>query len=334
MLPPFNKEPISVHRPFQRIGRFIVRLIGGLIVTVLLGMLGAYLLIQPPAQFPVPYRITIERGQTLFSISEELTQAQVIRSPRVFELLMLSLGDEKQISEGEYVFDRPLSVIEVAMRISGRHFGVGREKVTFPEGFSVKEMADRLAMQYVDFDKNTFFEKAIHQQGYLFPDTYRFFPSVSPDVVIATLTANYERKIAPLRTTIEQSGYTEKEIIIMASLIEKEASGAEDRAVIAGILWKRIKKGMPLQVDAPFLYLLGKESKELTRADLALISPYNTYVNKGLPPAPINNPGIEAIRAALYPTESPYLFYLHDAKGAVHYARTFADHKKNIKKFL
>ena len=99
-------------------------------------------------------------------------------------------------------------------------------------------------------------------------------------------------------------------------------------------MWKRIDKGIPLQVDAPFLYILGKESSELTRNDLAIDSPFNTYKYKGLPPSPIGNPGLASIEAALKPKGSPYLYYLHDSSGAIHYAKTFTEHQSNIRKYL
>lgn len=287
-----------------------------------------------PDDFPVPYHLTIERGQTLFSVSEELLEDSVIRSPRVFEMFMLSLGNEKSISEGEYYFSEPLTVLGVAMRISGKQFGIDRERVTFPEGFTTINMADRLVATFPGFDRALFLELAEGDQGYLFPDTYRFFPSLAPDLVVTTLKRNFDKKIAPLEASIAASGRSLEDTIIMASIIEKEANGEEDRAVISGILWKRIARDMPLQVDAPFLFLLNKESSELTLKDLAIDSPYNTYRYKGLPPGPINNPGLESIKAALTPASSPYLYYLHDSEGGIHYASTYAEHQANIKRYL
>jgi len=120
----------------------------------------------------------------------------------------------------------------------------------------------------------------------------------------------------------------------MASIIEKESLNGDERQIVSGILWKRISLGMPLQVDATFLYINGKASAELTKDDLNIDSPYNTYRNKGLPPGPINNPGLDAIVAALYPKDSPYLYYLHDKKGKVHYAKTFNEHVANKRKYL
>lgn len=301
--------------------------------TIVFGIVFIYVFIQylsPPEGFPVPYRLTIERGQTLFSISNELRRDNVIRSARMFEIWMIALGSEKNVSEGEYYFEKPVSSIELALRISGKQFGIDRKRVTFPEGFTNKQIADRLAATFPSFDVTVFLTLAKGYEGYLFPDTYGFFPSVTPDVVVATLKRTFETKIAPLRADIERSGRTERDIIIMASIIEKEANGPEDRAIVSGILWKRLDRGIPLQVDAPFLYILGKESKELTMKDLAINSPYNTYRNKGLTPTAIGNPGLASIEAAINPVSSPYLYYLHDESGMIHYASTYAEHKKNI----
>lgn len=287
-----------------------------------------------PSEFPTPYHLTIEPGQTLFSVSAELYNDNVIRSRRLFEISMLSLGNENNISEGEYYFSEPLTVLGVAMRISGKQFGIDRQRVTFPEGFTTINMADRLSAIFPNFDRALFLALTKDDQGYLFPDTYKFFPSLAPDLVVTTLKRNFQKKIAPLEESIAASGHTREEIITMASIIEKEANGVEDRAVISGILWARIARDMPLQVDAPFLYLLNKESSELTLKDLAIDSPYNTYRNKGLPPGPINNPGLEAIKAAINPQTSPYLYYLHDAQGVIHYASTYQEHQINIKRYL
>ncbi len=121
----------------------------------------------------------------------------------------------------------------------------------------------------------------------------------------------------------------------MASIIEKEASGkANDSAVISGILWKRIDAGIGLQADATLTYVTGRASSELRQSDLASASPYNTYTHRGLPPTPISNPGLDAIRAAIYPQGSPYLFYLHDSQGNAHFARTLDEHIANREKYL
>ena len=306
-----------------------------LIVAILYGLV-SYLnkTIMPPKTFPVPYQITINKGQTLFSISKELHSDGVISSQRIFEMLMLSFGSDKTISHGEYYFDKPTSVIGVALRISGRDFGINLTRVTFPEGFTNKQIGERLKKELHNFDDKIFFNLVKDKEGYLFPDTYTFFPWSTPETVVVSLEENFNKKIEPLKEDIEKSGRSISDIIIMASIIEKEANGNNDRALISGILWNRIDADIALQVDAPFLYLLGKESKDLTKTDLATKSLYNTYLHKGFPPTPINNPGLEAITAAIHPEKSKYFYYLHDSDGKIYYAKTFTEHKKNIRDYL
>lgn len=305
------------------------------VIMVLYGLVSLlnYLLL-PPKSFPSSYRVTIDSGQSLFSISRELSDDGLIRSRRVFEMIMLTLGSDKTISRGEYYFEKPLGVIGVALRISGRDFGIDRTKVTFPEGFTNRQMAERLGSELHDFDTKLFLDLAKAHEGYLFPDTYHFMPWTTPESVMNTLRKTFDQKTRNLISDIEKSKHSLNDIIVMASLIEKEARGEEDRAFISGILWKRIEKGIPLQVDAPFLYILGKESSELTRSDLAIDSPFNTYKYKGLPPSPIGNPGLDSIKASLNPKESPYLYYLHDSEGQIYYAKTFTEHQANIRKYL
>ncbi len=306
-----------------------------LVAGILYGLVSvANWILLPPTTFPVPYRITINNGQSLFSISKELSADGVIRSRRAFEMLVMTFGSDSHISEGEYYFEKPVSVVEVAMHIAGRQFGIDKKKITFPEGFSNKEMAARLDATFDTFDSELFLSLAKGQEGYLFPDTYGFFPSTTPDVMIAALKKNFQKKTESLQNDFNTSKRSRADILVMASIIEKEAAGDNDRAIISGILWNRIDASIPLQVDAPFLYLLGKESKDLTRKDLTFDSPYNTYTHKGLPPTPINNPGLAAITAALHPETSEYFYYLHDKDGMIHYAKTYAEHKKNIQKYL
>lgn len=308
-----------------------------LLVVVLAGIVCAWAIrsfVLPPAGFPAKTTFTIEKGESLGGIAFRLQEQRLIKSPEAFKLFMLALGSEQDISEGQYYFEAPVTMIEVALKISGREFGVLQHKVTFPEGFTNKEMAARLGARFEGFDSAGFLALAKDDEGYLFPDTYSFAPGVSPEAVVAALKKNFIDKTASLESSFTASPHTKKDIIIMASIIEKEANGGEEAAIVAGILWKRIARGIPLQVDAPFLYLLGKTSAELTASDLALNSPYNTYRNKGLPPGPIGNPGLEAIAAALRPVESPYLYYLHGADGVIHYASTHDEHVANKKKYL
>lgn len=184
--------------------------------------------------------------------------------------------------------------------------------ITIPEGYDIRQAGNIFAAKLKNFNKTQFLEEAKSQEGYLFPDTYFLLNNANEEDAIKSMQDNFEKKINPLRPEIVTARKTEKEIIIMASILEKEAKGDTDRGIISGILWKRIKIGIPLQVDAV----------------------PETYKTKGLPDRPIGNPGLEAIKASIHPQSSSYLYYLHDKNGVTHYAATFEEHKKNIQKYL
>lgn len=268
--------------------------------------------LSAPSSFPAPYTLTVEEGENVSGIANRMKADNAIRSPLAFRVFMRALGSDTKISEGQYTFDQPLSSLAIALRISGKEFGIAKQKVTFPEGYTNADMARHMKKVFPQFDAEQFQVLIGGKQGYQFPDTYSFFGTPLPSVVASTIAENYEKKIAPLREEIAATGYSEKDIIIMASIIEKEAYGENDRAVIAGILWNRIKNGMRLQVDA---------------------AP-DTYRTSGLPAKAIANPGLAAIKAALHPEQSPYVYYLHDKTGAIHYASTYKQHQQNINNYL
>lgn len=307
-----------------------------LVIIASLMLAGMFIsdVVRPPSSFPSPVTFRIAKGESLSGIARNLQSQQLIRSKVIFELVMRVLAKDTSITHGDFYFAKPVSVIEVAVRISGRNFGILQHNVVFPEGFTNTDMGDRLVAVFPLFDRERFLELAREKEGYLFPDTYGFSATVTPEVVVATLTRTFAERTKKFEDVFSTFPYSKQEVITMASILEKEANGAEDMYVISGILWKRIERGVPLQVDAPFYYILGKTSDDLTAKDLALRSPYNTYIHIGLPPTPIGNPGILAIEAALHPASSPYWYYLHDRQGVVHYARTFEEHKKNKRAYL
>lgn len=267
-------------------------------------------------------------------ISRTLKEKSIIRSEAVFQTLTILFGGDRRLVAGHYAFERKASAVNVAWRISTGNFGIKLAKVTLPEGLTRKEMADVIAGKLESFDRQKFLEITKDDEGYLFPDTYYFFPAETAEEIAVDLGNNFKRKISSLEEEIKESKYSLPEIITMASLVEKESAGDEERPIIAGILWKRLENGQRLQVDASLWYVTGRFSAELTISDLNLDSPYNTYKYGGLPPGPIGNPGLASIKAALDPEDSPYLFYLHDKDGGIHYARNFEEHKLNKQKYL
>jgi UPF0755 protein len=242
--------------------------------------------------------------------------------------------NRRGVIAGDFQFDTRMSVFKVARMLTRGDFGGTQVKVTIPEGSSNVEIAKIITQVIPGWNTDEFIAKTKNKEGYLFPETYIVFKSISVDAMIALLDAEYQKKIAGLKNDIAVSGKTEREIIIMASLLEKEAKNEKEAKVIAGILWTRIRAGLPLQVDAPFLYVLGKTSEQLKMSDLQKDGPYNTYTRKGLPVGPIGNPGVAMIRAAIYPQASPYLYYLHGNDGIIRYAKTYEEHLANKKNFL
>ncbi|OGF64585.1 hypothetical protein A2661_01315 [Candidatus Giovannonibacteria bacterium RIFCSPHIGHO2_01_FULL_45_24] len=206
--------------------------------------------------------------------------------------------------------------------------------VTIPEGYNVRQMGETFEKAGL-FPKDEFVLEARKHEGYLFPDTYRFYKTAKPEQVIGRMRDNFNKKITPeILAEAKNSGKTLEQIIIMASILEEEVKSAADMKIVAGILWKRLQLGMGLNVDASLTYVLGKPSSELTEEDLKYDSPYNTYRYRGLPQGPISNPGMDAILAALRPMVSEYFYYLTDKGGVARYAWTLEEHGSNKFKYL
>ncbi len=283
-------------------------LIAGLVVF----LSSYFLLLSAPSDFPKGVILNIEEGASLRSISFKLKNENIIRSRTAFETFVIIYGGEKHLIPSDYLFEEEAPVYEVARRISKGDRHLAPISVTIPEGFTISEIAAVFPLKLSNFDSDKFLEKAKGKEGYLFPDTYYFLNGDNEDDALRLMSANFEKKFAPLRSQIHAQNKTESEIIIMASLIEGEANGDTDRGYISGILWRRLSIGMPLQVD---------------------VAP-ETYKEKGLPKAPIGNPGLASIKAAINPVKSSYLYYLHDSEGNIHYAATFAEHKANKARYL
>lgn len=287
----------------------------------------------PPQEFPVNTYFTIESGESLGSIATSLDRNRIVRSSEFFRgVVTLIFLSSRGAVAGEYYFEKPLNVLEVAKRVIGGDLVVDPAKITIPEGLSKTETAEVIQKSIPSFDILDFVAKA--EEGYIFPDTYFFPKNISSYDAVRLTRKNFDQRILPLSEKIEAFEESLPDIIKMASILELEASDSKARKIISGILWNRIEIGMPLQVDVSFKYINGKNSFELTLDDLAIDSPYNSYKYKGLPPTPISNPSLDAIEAAVAPEESDYVYYISDKSGEMHYAKTFEEHKKNKAKYL
>lgn len=289
--------------------------------------------VKPPLAFPTGGLVFIEEGMTVSEAAQLLEQEKIIRSSAFFSFLIKTFGDGGGVRSGTYGFEKPLFVYGVADRLTQGDFGASLIRVTIPEGATVREMGLLYEKAIPGFDREKFIALAKPHEGYLFPDTYLFAPGTIPETVINVMQKTFDERISDIQEDIDTFGEPLEDIVIMASLLEREARQFETKQTVSGILWKRIEIGMPLQVDAVFGYILDTETFSPTFDQLEIDSPYNTYTNRGLPPGPIANPGIESLLAAVTPKSSPYLYYLTGADGQMYYGRTFEEHVAN-RRFL
>ncbi len=293
--------------------------------------------VSSPRPFPSDTVISIPSGMSLTGAADKLKSAGVIRSAFGFKALSVAFGGAKGLRAGDYYFSEPVSAATVAWRLSRSVYDLKNIRVTVPEGLTVRQVADLLAKEknLAHFDAKEFVKQASPFEGYLFPDTYLFLPNVTAKDVMEAMIDNYKRRIQTLQGELAVFGKPIQDVIKMASILEEEGRTEATRETIAGILWKRIAKGIPLQVDASIVYFTGKKSGDyLSQDDFKIDSPYNTYLNKGLPPTPISNPGLDSIRAAIHPTATSYYFYLTDPQGGFHPAATYEEHLTNKEKYL
>ncbi len=323
--------PIELEEEIPKRSRFAWAIVALCVLIVF--MLGWHLS-SAPEDFPSKTFLRVEEGATLVEVTEQAELMHLVRSSTMLKIAVKVFGNDKKLQTGDYYFDRPVSFWTVAEYIATGNFNITPARVTIFEGMSRERMSKIFASDLPYFDSDLFMKETEDLEGFLFPDTYFISPAADTYDVIAILQNAYEANVAPLREAINSSGMTEHDVITLASIVEKEAAGAVDRATIAGILRNRIKTGMRLQVDAPFLYEYNIGQAELTPEIIRTDSPYNTYTRPGLTPGPIGSPGLASIKAVLYPVKSSYLFYLHDSNGRVHYANTFAQHKSNIQRYL
>ncbi len=258
-----------------------------------------------------PVSIHISRGDKIHTIARELEDKKVIRSAVFLQSAIAFLGGDDKINPGDYYFDKKISLPQVAYRLARGIHNIQPIKVTIPEGTNNTDLSMIFTKRMPDFDTNAFMNKIEGIQGQLFPDTYFFYPLSTVDEIVSMLSDTFNKKTKTILTT-GYKNYSKNEILVMASIVEEEANGNEDRDIIAGILWKRLETGMMLQVD---------------------VAP-STYKTRGLPGSPITNFGLKSLNATVNPKETIYLFYLHDKDGMIHLARNYTEHKSNIRKYL
>jgi UPF0755 protein len=289
---------------------------------------------KPPSDFPLNKPIAIEMGTSLREVVKIMKEENVVSSEYALYIYMLLRHEGESVKAGKYIFGAPLKINEVAESLIAGDNDSDLVRLTFTEGEPVKTIADRAKTALTAFDKNRFLELAYEKEGYLFPETYLVPASFTAEDLYTLMSDTFSEKINTVSEKIQNQKLTLEEIIILASILEREANTVESKKIVSGILQKRLEIGMALQVDASMEYILGKPLSELTADDLKRESPYNTYLNRGLPPTAIGNPGMAAINAILEPTPTEYFFYITGNDGQFYYAVDFDGHRRNIARYL
>lgn len=309
-------------------------------VYIMTGLLAVALLVlvwgaifDAPKNFPLGETVTIPVGVTTEEIANILHDANVIESKKLYLGFTRAFFNADKVKAGDYFFSNSVGPLIVAYRVATGVHGVEPVTITLSEGLTIREMAELIEEKFPHISAEEFKNKADGLEGYLFPNTYNFVPNVSAQTIINTMYGEFEKQISVLRKEIDFDKPL-SDIVVMASILEREARQFETKQKVSGILWDRIDIGMALQVDAVFGYIFERETFHPSLEDLEIDSPYNTYKNRGLPPGPISNPGIESLRAAVDPIKTEYLFYLTGNDGQMYYARTFDGHRRNRALYL
>jgi len=277
----------------------------------------------------------IKSGEPLDTITNNLASDGLIRNKIVFYLVVKKLGLERKIQAGEFKISENMNAEQVANNLT---HGSIDTSITLIEGMRKEEMA-QIISKTLDIPEIEIMSKA--KEGYIFPDTYQVPKNASSDVVL-TIIKNNQKFVKAFQNIKKQTKLTEKQALILASLVEREARQPSTREKIAGIILKRYLANWPLDLDASLQYILGYQANEkswwkksITDNDKNIDSPFNTYKHPGLPPEPICNPSLSSIKAIINADENtPYWYYLTDKNGVMHYSVTLEEHEANIRKYL
>lgn len=277
----------------------------------------------------------VNKGDGTRQIAQELKTQGLIKDPLAFFLLIRLTGIDGKLQAGDFRLSPSMSDFKIAQLLQVGTFDI---YVTIPEGKRADEIADILKAKIPSYQP-TWRALLDAKEGYLFPDTYSFPKNATISLIINTMTNNFNQKYASIPNNANTK-FNQKDIVTIASIVEREAKFAQDRPLVASVIINRLNVGMPLEIDATVQYALGYQQDEgtwwkpdLTALDLQVDSPFNTYVNTGLPPTPISNPGIQSLSAVIHAPQTNYLFYISDKYGHNHYEVTSDQHEADMVKY-
>lgn len=330
------------------------KIIGGLILISVL-MLVLVFIPQYKTTEGLVVNFEVKKGENIWNTASTLKKEGIIESKIYFVWSAYRDNYKGKIKAGKYILNSNLKAEEVLMILAQGDVQEEEKskKITFPEGFSLRQISERLIEN--GFDGNKFIELANNPQyfkdkyqmnilegipagknleGYLFPDTYFFFIDEEAEIIIKKMLENFENKLSiDLQDKIKSQNKNIYEILTMASIIEREVVTQEDKKIVSGIFYNRLNNGQAFQSCATLAFILGENKKQYSYEDTQVVSPYNTYLNPGLPPGPIANPGLDSIIAAIYPTKTNYNYFLSNTEtGKTVFAATLDEHNLNKNK--
>jgi len=289
-------------------------------------------------------QIDIPKGASLLSISNSLKNQHILTNEKTFLMAVKLLGHETNFPAGKFTLLEPKTNLRIIKQlVTGKSI---LKKVTLLEGWTMKKIAGVLEselgfnkMDILSICKNQIFIKnqgipSKTLEGFLFPETYFFQESDSPEEILSQLTKEYKNNVPEaLKNRADSLGFSELEMITLASIIEGEAIYNSERSTISAVYHNRLKLGMKLQADPTIQYIIKDSPRRLLNKDLKIDSPYNTYLHNGLPPAPVNNPGKASILAALFPEENEFLYFVARGDGYHTFSKTQEEHNRAKREF-
>jgi len=301
-------------------------------------------MLQPLGDGKRVYGLTVPKGAGFAQIAHELERQRIIRSALVLRIVGRLQGSDRKMQPGDYRLSDAMKPLEILEKMAN---GVTDAcKFAVPEGYSIFQVAELLEKQGL-FGREAFLAACRDKQllaalgvsaksaeGYLFPGTYLVGFHMDEQGLVTEMVREFKHRIDPLEQSLAASGLTLHQAVTLASMVEKEAVVAEEKPLIASVFRNRLKIGMPLQSDPTAIYGVRTFGGTVTKQDLQRTSPYNTYRVKGLPPGPIGNPGIDAIKAVLQPARTDYLYFVARKDGTHQFSRTLQEHNQGVHLFL
>lgn len=315
----------------------------GFLLVVFLSLGMGLFLVSPADKEGKEEIFVIQQGRSLREIAEDLEIRHLVKSKTVFVLWTRIMGYSREIKSGEYLLSAAMAPVEILEKLRGGR--ILTHPLTIPEGATREQIADLLQERGLAqrdlFLTLTEDPKVLKKydlpgsslEGYLFPDTYHFGRDLPPMRIIDTMLSRFRQVTGPLEGRAGETGMSMEEIVILASIVEKEAGHPDERPLVASVFLNRLERGMRLQSDPTVIYGVEGFEGRIRKKHLLEKTPYNTYVIQGLTPGPICNPGLESIRAVIFPATTEYLYFVSKNDGSHHFSKTLVEHNRAVDKY-